>query len=242
MNDSSKMDSAEVVLSKLDAGQVLDIATGNGGFITFLLDNIKSFTEITGIDLNERPLEAARKAFLQGNIRFLKMDANQMEFADCLFDTVCIANSLHHLENLEKTLTEMRRVCKSDGTLLFCEMYRDGQTKTQQTHVDLHHWWAAVDRADGIHHRETYTRQEILDITQKLGMKAMEYYDLKDLEANPKEPELVKDLDGIIDRYLQRAQGLSGEAQLIERGEELRKRVHATGFHGATSLLVIGRK
>ncbi|NJD59794.1 MAG: class I SAM-dependent methyltransferase [Anaerolineales bacterium] len=242
MNDTGKMDSAEVALSKLEAGQVLDVATGNGGFITFLLDNIKSFTEITGIDLNERPLDAARKVFLQGNIRLLRMDANQMEFMDGVFDTVCIANSLHHLENPDQVLAEMWRVCKTDGTLLICEMYRDGQTKTQQTHVDLHHWWAAVDRADGIHHLETYTRQEILDITQKLGLKAMEYFDMKDLEADPKEPELVKDLDGIIDRYLQRAQGSSGEAQLIERGEELRRRVHATGFHGATSLLVIGRK
>ena len=72
----------EEALSKICAGQILDVATGSGGFITFLLDNIRDFTEITGIDLNLRPLDAARKTFLRDNIHFLQMDASQMEFPD----------------------------------------------------------------------------------------------------------------------------------------------------------------
>jgi SAM-dependent methyltransferase len=242
MDIPNSLESAEYVLSRLEAGQVLDVATGTGGFITFLLDNIKSFTEITGIDLNERPLEAAQKSFTQGNIHFLKMDANEMEFADSYFDMVCLSNSLHHLEQLETALAEMQRVCKTDGTFVICEMYRDSQAETQQTHVELHHWWAAVDSAEGIYHRETYTRQEIIGILNTLGLRSVRYFDLKDLEANPKEPELVNGLDGIIDRYLQRAQGKDREAELTKRGEVLRKRVHEVGFHGATSLLAIGRK
>jgi 2-polyprenyl-3-methyl-5-hydroxy-6-metoxy-1,4-benzoquinol methylase len=242
MDNPNTMETAETALSRLEAGKVLDVATGNGGFITFLLDNIKSFTDITGIDSNERPLEAARNAFLRGNIQFLRMDANQIEFPIGHFDTVCISNSLHHMENLQGVLTEMQRVCKPSGTFLISEMYRDGQLETQQTHVKLHHWWAAVDRAEGIHHRETYTRQELVSITETLGLSCSAYYDLKDLDANPKDPELVSELDGIIDRYLQRAKGLRGEEELTRQGDELRKRIHTVGFHGATSLLVIGKK
>ena len=235
------VDPVEEALGKIYAGKLLDVATGNGGFITFLLDNIRDFSEITGIDHSLRPLDAARKTFLRENIHFLQMDAARMEFPDHHFDTVCIANSLHHMQDLPAVLNEMRRVCMPGGQLIISEMYRDGLTDTQQTHVALHHWWAAVDTAEGIHHRETYNRHELIEITKQVGLKSAQYYDLKDLEVNPKEPELIQELDGIIDRYIQRAIGLNCGAQLLQRGESLRQRVHEVGFHAATTLLVLGK-
>jgi ubiquinone/menaquinone biosynthesis C-methylase UbiE len=243
MDDQSGfLESAEEALSKISGGHVLDVATGSGGFITFLLDNIKDFKEITGIDHNEHPLEAARKAYSQENIRFLRMDAARMGFPNSCFNTVCIAYSLHHMADLPGVLMGMMRVCKPGGHFIINEMYRDGQSETQLTHVLLHHWWAAVDTAEGIIHYETYTRQEVIDITLKLGLHHKDYYDLKDLEVNPKDPELIQQLDGIIDHYIQRAQELNRGAELCRRGEELRQRVHEVGFHGATSLLMIGAK
>jgi len=97
MNDQSGfLESAEEALGKISAGRVLDVATGSGGFITFLMDNLKDFGDITGIDSNERPLDAARKTHLEENIHFLRLNAAHMDFPDSHFDTVCIANSLHH--------------------------------------------------------------------------------------------------------------------------------------------------
>jgi ubiquinone/menaquinone biosynthesis C-methylase UbiE len=243
MDDHQRdMRSAEEALGNISAVQILDVATGSGGFITFLLDNIKSFDDITAIDNKEQPLQAARKAFAQGNIHFLLMDAVQIKFPDNHFDMVCISNSLHHMENLPGVLSEMKRVCKPGGYYIISEMYRDNQTETQQTHVALHHWWAAVDRADGIFHHETYTRQDVMNIIEKIGLQSSNYYDLEDLDSNPKDPELIDDLDGIIDRYLQRAENLNFQDELVQSGEQLRHRVHEIGFHGATTLLVIGRK
>ena len=243
MNDQSGLlDTAEAALSKIGGGRVLDVATGSGGFITFLLDNIKEFTEITAIDHNQRPMEAARKTYSADNIHFLRMDAARMDFSACQFDTVCIANSLHHMANLPGVLSEMMRVCKPDGHFIVSEMYRDGQSDTQLTHVLLHHWWAAVDKADGITHFETYTRQEVVGIIEKIGLHDLEYYDLKDLEADPKDQKIIHELDSIIDRYIQRAQELNGSAELCQRGEQLRQQVHDVGFHGATTLFAIGKK
>jgi SAM-dependent methyltransferase len=232
----------EEALGKIYAGKLLDVATGSGGFITYLLDNIRDFTEITGIDNNPRPLDAARKTFIRDNIRFLKMDAAQMEFPDDYFDTVSIANSLHHLEDLTGVLSEMRRVCKPGGQFIISEMYRDDQSETQQTHVALHHWWAAVDTAEGIVHHETFTRDEVVAIAGMLGLQSLEYYDLKELDTNPLDPQLIQELNGIIDRYIQRADGLSGSVDLRQRGEVIRQRLHQVGFHGATTLFVIGKK
>ena len=70
----------------------------------------------------------------------------------------------------------------------------------------------------------------------------MKFYEEKDLDADPKDPELIRELDGIIDRYIQRSQALKDGAELCQQGEELRLRAHLMGFHGATSLLMIGEK
>src|SRR4030042_393167 len=179
------METAEDALGKLTGGYVLGVATGGGGFVNFLMENLKDYLEITGIDCNEKPLEAARKSYSQANIHFMRMDAARMDFPDGRFDTVCISNSLHHMSDLPRVLTEMKRVCKPGGHFIIAEMYQDGQCETQLTHVMLHHWWAAVDTAEGIIHHETFTRQQVV---------------------------------------------------------ELHQRVHHVGFHGATSLLVIGKR
>jgi len=239
---SAVIESAEETLSNLSGGHILDVATGSGGFITFLMENLKDYTDITGIDHNERPLEAAHKSHNLDNIHFKRMDAARMDFPDSHFDTVCIANSLHHMIYLPGVLTEIMRVCKPGGHIIISEMYRDGQSETQLTHVFLHHWWAEVDTAEGITHYETFTRQQVVEIIEQLGCHHLKYYDIKDLESHPRDPELIRELDGIIDRYVQRAQILEGREELRQRGEALRQRAHEVGIHGATSLLVIGKK
>jgi ubiquinone/menaquinone biosynthesis C-methylase UbiE len=243
MNNQSEItETAEDALNKLSGGHVLDVATGGGGFINFLTENLLAYTEITGIDCNEHPLETARKSYGQENIHFQRMDAARMDFPNSHFDTVCIANSLHHMADLPNVLSEIMRVCKPDGHIIISEMYRDGQSETQLTHVLLHHWWAAVDNAEGITHLETFTRQEIIDITRNLSLHHLKYYEAKDLESDPRDPELIRELDGIIDRFIQRSQALAGGVELCQRGEELRQRVHEVGFQGATTLLAIGEK
>jgi SAM-dependent methyltransferase len=239
---SGLMETGEEALSKLSGGHVLYVATGGWGFITFLMENFKDYTDITGIDCNELPLEAARKSHGQKNIHFQRTDAARMDFPDNHFDTVCISNSFHHMVDLPGVLTEMLRVCKPSGHFIISEMYRGGQSETQLSHVWLHHWWAAVDTAEGITHFETFTRQQVVEITGELGLHELIYYDLSDMESDPMDPELIDELDGIINRYLQRTQLLEGEAELRQRGEELRQRAHEIGFHEATSLLVIGEK
>ena len=236
------MDSAEGALRRLSGGRVLDVATGSGGFLGLLTENFMDYIEIIGIDSNERPLETARQAYPLENIRFLQMDAARMDFNDGYFDTVCISNSLHHMANLPGVLAEMLRVCKPGGHILVSEMFRDAQSATQLTHVYLHHWWAAVDTIQGISHFETYTRGQIVDIWDSLSLHNTEQYEQKDLDANPKDPELIRELESIIDRYIQRLQDLEAGSKLRQRGEQLRRRVHEVGFHGATTLFLIGQK
>jgi SAM-dependent methyltransferase len=234
------MNTPKNIFGQISGGRVLDVATGGGNFIHFLLEGLKDYTEIIGIDANPRGEAAFAEAFKgKTNIRFELMDALQPTFKAESFDMVCISNSLHHFADPLAVLLQMERLARPGGYLVVAEMYRDRQTETQMTHVLLHHWWAAVDRAKGVVHNETYLRDEIAQIVENLGLVGLATYDLADLCENPLNPEILAELNTTIDRTIQRAEG---DSDLQRRGEELRKRVAEIGFHSATSLVLIGRK
>ncbi len=233
------MDAHDVFVG-ISGGRVLDVATGRGGFAVELAEGLKDYAEIIGVDSNP----AHERAFLQsaaGRTGFLfkVMDANRLDFADRTFDTVCVSNSLHHFEHSEIVLQEMLRVLHPGGRMIVAEMYRDRQTDTQMTHVLLHHWWAAIDQLQGIIHRETYSRNKLIELVKQCGVSSLEAHDQKTLDEDPLDAELLAELDQIIDSYIQKAEE---HPDLQARGEELRRRVHSIGYHSATRLLIIAHK
>lgn len=227
------------ILGQISGGRVLDVATGSGGFIPFLLDGLKDYNAIIGVDNRERGRAAFEETFKdKPNIHFEMQDACHLDFADSSFDMVCISNSLHHLDPVP-ALREMKRVLRPGGTLLVSEMYCDNQTETQMTHVLLHHWWGAVDKINGIVHRETYQRSELFELFKALNLKNAILYDFSDLDSDPKDPAILAELGPVFERYIQRVEG---HPDLQRRGEELRQRVEQIGFHSATTLVGVGQK
>lgn len=228
------------ILGQLPGGRILDVVTGAGGFIHLLLEGLPSYTEIIGIDTRARGEDTFTAAFSEKpGIHFQAMDALRMAFDDASFDLVCIANSLHHFEDPIPALREMERVLRPGGYLLISEMYCDNQTETQLTHVELHHWWGAIDRLSGVVHNQTYQQQELIKIIKELGLSGVRLYDLSDTSDDPRSTDLLNELNPVIDRYIQRAEG---HVDLQARGEQLRQRVKEIGFHSAASLLILGEK
>jgi ubiquinone/menaquinone biosynthesis C-methylase UbiE len=236
----------KAILGALDGGRVLDVATGTGGFVAFLLDGLRSHGEIVGIDASADRAEAFAKALGdRTGVRFEAMDAHHLAFADASFDTVCVSNSLHHFEDPAPVLAEMLRVLRPGGHLVVNEMYRDDQSETQLTHVLLHHWWAAVGRETGEIHRETYERAEIVAIIERLGLDDLRLWDLEDPAEDPHDPATIADLEAAIDRFQERAGGIADPALrdgLRAQGEELRSRLRTIGVTSATQLVAIGRR
>jgi ubiquinone/menaquinone biosynthesis C-methylase UbiE len=107
------MDVIEKVLGCIAGGRVLDVATQEGGFVQILIENLQDYTEIVGVDINERVIETAQGAMGQEDIRFLVMNAEQLDFKDESFDTVSISASLHHLSDIRRALEEMERVLRT---------------------------------------------------------------------------------------------------------------------------------
>ncbi len=236
----------KAVLGEIEGGRVLDVATGTGGFVEFLLDGLRSHGEIVGIDANADRAEAFEKVVgSRPGVHFEAMDAHRLAFADASFDTVCVSNSLHHFEDPVPVLAEMLRVLRPGGHLVVNEMYRDDQSETQLTHVLLHHWWAAVGRATGEVHRETYERAAIVEIVAGLGLADVRLWDFEEPAEDPHDPAIVAELEAAIDRFQERAGGISDPAlreDLRAQGEELRARLRTIGATSATQLVAVGRR
>jgi ubiquinone/menaquinone biosynthesis C-methylase UbiE len=225
-------------LKVISGGYILDVACGSGGFTNTLAENLADFSEIIGIDCAEKNIVNARKVVDKAGIRFEVMDGRKLEFEDETFDTVSISNSLHHLSDLSGVLGEMMRVLKPNGTMIVHEMYRDGLSETQMTHVLLHDWWGKVDNGRGIFHSPTFTRSAIIETATYAGLDEMQIFDITETEEDPKSPELVNELNEVIDRY----EGLTEDPALKQEGETCRACMAKVGFNSAPSVLIIGKK
>ena len=228
------------VLGHLHGGRVLDVATGAGGFARYLDEGLADYHEIIGIDTDA----GKAAAFADGmadrpRTRFEQRDAATTGYRDGEFDTVAVSNSLHHFTDPAAVLREMRRILREHGTFIVFEMYRDGQAAPQMTHVELHHWWAAVDTRRGIVHHPTSMRSELLNLVAPLGLLDLKVTDVANPEDDPLDPDSIAELDEVIDRYLGWA---DGDPSLTATGNELRQRLHEVGIRGATSLAIVGRK
>jgi len=199
------------VMSDISGGRVLDVGTGRGGFVEDLIAELKDYVEIIGIDIDASLEEGFVKRFADyPRVRFQHTDALSLPFEDGSFDTVSVAGSLHHLADPQIGLREMMRVLRRGGHLIVAEMYRDGQSETQLTHVMLHHWWAAIDRLRGTVHRETYTRGEVIDLVNDLDLSGLSIGDEASLDGGPEGDRAAR----IEHRHLPRPRGRpSGSAR-----------------------------
>ena len=236
------MSICERVLGDIAGGRVLDVATQEGGFVQILMESLKDYTEIVGIDVNDQAIEKAQSTMGRENVRFLVMNAEQLDFEDHSFDTVSVSASLHHLMDSQRVLEEMNRVLKPGGHFIVAEMHRDGQTEAELTSVYLHQWVAEVDSALGRLHNRTLARQELADYIACLGLSNVEFHDDIDRDSNPMEKARIEQLQSLIERAIQRAERANNYRELKARGEELRKRLLVVGARREPILLIIGEK
>lgn len=91
---------------------VLDIGVGTG---IFAVELMKHGTEITGIDVSERMLEIARS---KGVTNVALGDAVSLDFPDESFDLVVSITALEFIEECDRAISEMVRVCKKGGRVV----------------------------------------------------------------------------------------------------------------------------
>ena len=98
---------------------VLEVGCGTGDYTLWYAANGAS--SVTGIDLSDGSLSAAREKAEQNqvrNIKFLKQDALNLDLADDSFDYTYSVGVLHHTGDPYKGFREMVRVTKPGGVTI----------------------------------------------------------------------------------------------------------------------------
>lgn len=242
------MDLLKEKLEGLSCGRLVDIATGGGYFIKKLKDSLIEYDEIIGIDTNEKALDVAKENFNEENIKFIKIDANKLSFEDESIDTVTLSNSLHHLNDYESVLSEVKRVLKTGGLFIVSEMFCDNQNEKQQSHVKLHHLAGEIDTLGGNFHGETYKRQELINILRDSEFDIFDVFEHghpNDQISYMTEEEQTKALDAWLNGIggkLETIKDLPQYEKLNNKYLKLKEELYDKGILSATQLMIICRK
>ena len=110
---------------------ILDVATGTAD-VAIMASRLLKPNKITGIDISDGMLEIGRKKIqkldLQNTIELLNGDCETINFSDDSFDAVTVAFGVRNFENLEKGLSEIKRVLKPGGKLVVLEFSKPKST------------------------------------------------------------------------------------------------------------------
>lgn len=106
------------------SGRLLEIGCGIG------VDSIqlaKAGFDVTAVDLTENALEVARQFAQQRDVTidFRLGNAEALDFADDTFDAVYSFGVLHHTPDIEKAISEVRRVLRPGGKAYIMLYHRD---------------------------------------------------------------------------------------------------------------------
>jgi GT2 family glycosyltransferase/ubiquinone/menaquinone biosynthesis C-methylase UbiE/glycosyltransferase involved in cell wall biosynthesis/uncharacterized coiled-coil DUF342 family protein len=101
---------------------ILDVASGEGYGSALLADVARS---VVGVELDAASVKHAREAYPRENLRFLEGDATRMPLPDACVDMVVSFETLEHLGDHDRFLSEVRRVLRPGGLFLVSTPDRD---------------------------------------------------------------------------------------------------------------------
>lgn len=110
----------------MDHEQILEVGCGVGAQTEILLRRFPQL-KVTGIDLNQEQLVAARQSLAQcpwatGRYQLLDMDATAMDFEDESFDGAFLCWVLEHIPKPQRVLGEVRRVLSNNSPVFITEV------------------------------------------------------------------------------------------------------------------------
>ncbi len=118
--DSTKLEKLAGYLNVTPGSSVLDVGSGTGIFVPFLLNKIGKYGQLVALDIAEEMLKRSIAKAFSGNIVYLHADITSLPLAGEIFSAIVCYSSFPHFRNKPRALSEMARVLKSSGKLFIC--------------------------------------------------------------------------------------------------------------------------
>lgn len=231
-------------LEHCEAESILEVGCGDGSILRHLADAQPRAERLVGVDVKDPSLHVSADLLNKPKFEWITAPGHELPFEDGSFDLVVIAHVLHHLEphRIDATLAEMLRVLRPGGMFLIYEMFRDGQSDSQISHVRYHHWIAEIDRLTGVSHHPTFQRSELLRIVGSLGLDDLRIEEFNEENDDPLEPGVIEEKFRKIATLLETIRPLPDFDRMNREAEEIRAWIRAHGLMQPTRLIATGRK
>ncbi|MFC2070978.1 class I SAM-dependent methyltransferase [Chloroflexota bacterium] len=133
--DIGKLERMAERLELKPGSKVLDVGTGTGIFLPFILNSIGENGQVVALDIAEEMLKKAQAKGFGHNIEYLNADVIDIPLESGIFDCVICYSSFPHFRDKLKALTEINRVMKSGGRLLVC--HTSSRAHINEIHTQL---------------------------------------------------------------------------------------------------------
>ncbi len=231
-------------LKNYSAGKVLDFGTGEGASVLAIIDAVKDYSEVIGVDTVNPQRKLAEGLLKNSRFQYLQHDGFPLPFDSSAFDTVSMSHVVHHLPPDLRlvALRELMRVLKPGGVFLFLEGYRDGQSGARKTQTYWHSLRAVMEREDGLHHYPTLRRTELVDMINSSGFHECEMFDFLQMRDEYKEKPFIEKIEQLMDQSVNASSHLKRHEQYRRMVDLLKRRLARTGYLRAKALVAICRK
>lgn len=133
--DTSKLKAMAARLDIKSGSAVLDIGTGTGIFMPYILEKIGIKGRIVCLDYSTEMLKIARSKGFKGNITYLCAGIEDNSLPGDTFDAVVCYSVFPHFEDKLRALREIHRLLKKDGWLFIC--HTSGRRRINEIHRNI---------------------------------------------------------------------------------------------------------
>ena len=151
----------------LSPGQrVLDVGTGTGLLIPFLVKAVGPTGHVTAVDYAEKMVEICKMKYAGiSNLSIAVKRVENLDFPSESFDAVTLFGLFPHLEKKKEALTQLNRVLKPGGKLIIAHALSSAEIKA-------HHSTASV-----VTHDTLPDRKEMKRFLKQMGFTGIQITD-----------------------------------------------------------------
>jgi ubiquinone/menaquinone biosynthesis C-methylase UbiE len=135
--DTNKLSKMAEKLELKPGMVVLDVGTGTGVFLPYLLDGIGEKGKIYALDIAEEMLAKAREKNPGRNIEYLHADIADVPLDEDMVDCAVCYSSFPHFPDKKKSLSEIKRVLKTGGRVFICHTSSRAHINGIHSHIDI---------------------------------------------------------------------------------------------------------